>query len=152
MALPTAYTEKTFAEFLRRKIRGYAEVFHWDNTEAEGDYQDVINDTLRIYGVSSIDQATDIARLELLGLRAAWRAVVEYAATEYDYATVGESNSRSQLYKQAQERLADVEAAVAATIPEVAAASMPVIGIGSIRWRDDGYDLNPQRAAVVEVE
>lgn len=110
MAAPTSYTEATLKAYLNTALGAVAGVLGW--TVDAGDYDEIVNETLLVYDVTDIANATEIRKLRTLGRRELWRAVMTELATDYDYEVRGDSAKRSQAYAhaKAQFELADADA------------------------------------------
>lgn len=113
MALPTSYTEaalKTYAdgEHVLGKI---ADIFRW--TVAGGDYDEIVNDALGLYGENTIANITGVENVKKLRAAtrvAAWRAALQAATVYYDYRDMSGNNwTRSQLMKHIKDALALAE-------------------------------------------
>ncbi|MCC6490679.1 MAG: hypothetical protein IT364_24550 [Candidatus Hydrogenedentes bacterium] len=119
MAIPTSYTEATFAAYLHSELGPVASSLAW--TVDAGDYDEAVNDALLMYGVTDIAGITgaeNIQKLRLLGKLAAWRRVLEHTAGDHDFSADGASYSRSQVNQMAQERVQDLETRAAPYLDE----------------------------------
>lgn len=115
MAAPSSYTESTFKAYLHTVLGAVADVLGW--TTGDGDYDEVVNETLLAYGtddITSVSGRDNIRALRALGRAEAWRAVVVETATDFDFQADGGDYKRSQIHQQAVEALrrAEDEAAV----------------------------------------
>lgn len=108
MAAPASYTEATLATYMHTTLGAIAGALSW--TVAGNSYAEPVNEALLVYGVSDIAAATEIQKLRAIARREAWRAVVAGLAAMYNFATDGQSFSRSQMQAQALEALRIAEA------------------------------------------
>jgi hypothetical protein len=116
MAVPTAYTEDTLAEYMHSALREVATTLGF--APGDGDYDEAVNEALLAYGVTDIAEATQIAKLRTLARREAWRQAQSAAAARFDFSADGGDYSRSQLHKQITTNLerAEADAAPYATV------------------------------------
>lgn len=99
MTLPTAYTEATFTTYLHTVAGDVASVLGY--TIAGGDYAEIINEALFMYGVDDIADVTgrdNLRKLRVLGRLALWRQALNDASTRFDFAADGGDYKRSQLH------------------------------------------------------
>jgi hypothetical protein len=117
MSIPTAYTDKQLALYMRRVLGPTAESLGWDvaNDDA-GDYAEIVTDTLLAIGITDITEATDIEQIRAVARWQAWRWAADALATKFDLSTDGQSLSRSQLYEHA---VRSRDAAYAAAAPHL---------------------------------
>lgn len=102
MPVPTSYTEDTLADYMRTGVlRKTAEVLRWQVT---ADYQEAINQTLIDYGVTNIEDASDIVKLRVLARMNAWRSVTEANVPSYQATADGATFHRDQIYDHAKEQ------------------------------------------------
>ena len=109
MPIPSAYTEKTLAEYMHLMLGKTAQALdlHFGPDDA-GDYAQAVQDALLDYGaedIAAISGVDGIRKLRALAKVAAWRHVVNNFAAFYDTSADGASYTRSQLFKQAKESL-----------------------------------------------
>jgi len=110
MPVPTAYTEETLAIYMHEKLGNIAGVLGYSLDG--GSYNEAIIDTLIAYGVTSIDNATNIKKLRALALVEAWKMAVADLSTRHDFSADGGSYNRSQMFENASKAMesAQVEA------------------------------------------
>lgn len=112
MAVPTAYTETSLAEYMRVGVlRETADVLGWDTNQP---LAEAVTDTLIAYGVATVTTATNIPRLRALARVAAWQAAADATTGDYQFSSIGGTYNRQQMHSQAllQLELAQVAAAV----------------------------------------
>lgn len=107
MAIPTEYTEATLKAFMHSELREVAEVLGW--TVNAGSYDPIVDNTLELYGVSTITEAIDIKKLRLLARVALWRAVVTTVSLDYAFSADGGNFSRNQMVESARRTLQSLE-------------------------------------------
>jgi len=78
------------------------------------DYSIAVENALVAYGVTTVDQATDIAKLRAAAKVAAWGAAVTSLLTRYDFGSEQQSFRRSQMVATAKTQLARAESEAAA--------------------------------------
>lgn len=105
MAIPDRYSETTLAEFMLRELRSVAGELGWSDTNPDGDFQDAVDDTLVLYGVNDIDNASNIPKLRALARYAVWKAAQKDAASHTDFSADGGSFSEDQLYQHVTAQL-----------------------------------------------
>jgi hypothetical protein len=111
MPVATAYSEATLASYIDDALGPMADVLGWST--GANSYQVPISRTLRALGLSDVTTVTaaaDLAALEAVALREAWRLVVQHLATRYDISLDQQSLKRSQLQAMAKEALTLAEA------------------------------------------
>jgi len=123
---------------MHRQLHGIANELGWHNTTPEGDYYDPLNATLRVYGVSTIAAATDVAKLEALAVREVWRAAVSALTDRIDTTLSGQNLREQQMLANAERQLLRAEAAVA-IIPGITDSGAGTVGVGKIVFGDDPY-------------
>jgi hypothetical protein len=110
MAIPTTYTEAEFKAYLHTAMGAVATSLGW--TVAGGSYDEILNDTLAIYGTNDIAAVSSVnasVKLRELGKLAAWRQVVTETATDYNFSADGGKYDRSQVNEMARARVSDLE-------------------------------------------
>ncbi len=109
--LPATYNESTLANFMLAVTRDIAQKLAFTVSE----FQESVNDTLIAYGVETIGEATDAAKLRAIARVMAWRTIVEAASGEFDSSTDSGGGSvwqkRQQLQSNAESALKRAEAA-----------------------------------------
>lgn len=96
----------TLAEYLEGYLGGLADQLGWNSNS----YTFVVAEALRLYGVSSEDQATDLNKLYALARVALWEAVLREVSMDFDYSANGANFRRSQVYEQVRQNLEDARA------------------------------------------
>jgi hypothetical protein len=144
MPLATAYTESSLASYLDDALGPMAAVLNW-STSANS-YQVPISRAMRALGLSdvaTVTAAADLAALEAVATREAWRLVVQHLATRFDFSLDQQSLKRSQLQAMAKEALllaeGDVWVALAASGVTLVASGRASVQISSIDYRSDPY-------------
>lgn len=98
--MPPYATTDDFAQYLASTLGTAADDLGW--SIAARDYDAIIAAALKAYGVSTITLATDTAKLEALGQRELWRAVLAVSVTLVDTVSAsGESVKLSQIHERA---------------------------------------------------
>jgi hypothetical protein len=103
MPVPTSYTEETLIQFMHSTLAEMATVLGW--TVDGGHYDEAVVETLLVYGVSQIAEASDIRKLRACARVQVWQAVSNATAGDYDYEAEDVSYSRSQVHAQASAML-----------------------------------------------
>lgn len=105
MAVPASYTESQLAVYCLDILGPVATLLGW--TAYTPAVDEIVNETLFRYGVSSINDVTDINKLRVIARWQAWRVAVDYLANQYTIGMPGGGGqlTRSQLYANAKERL-----------------------------------------------
>lgn len=142
MPIPTAYTEKTLAEYMHTQLGKVAAALslHPDSDGA-GDYEEAVNDAILAYGAENLTGITgveNIRKIRALAMVAVWQVVVNNFAAYYDHSSDGASYNRDQLFKHAKESL-DLAKATAAQYDTQYFAT-----ITSIDRRQDPYAYRPE--------
>jgi hypothetical protein len=144
MPVATAYTESALASFMASAIGPVADVLGW-STSANS-YNLPISRAMRALGLSDVTTVTvaaDLAALEAVAIREAWRLVVQHLATRYDISLDQQSLKRSQLQAMAKEALilaeADVWVALAAPDVTLLASGRAAVTIHSLTYPGDPY-------------
>jgi len=132
MALPTSYTETTFADYLHGILSHTANALGW--SVAGGDYAEIVNDALLIAGVSDITTVAGAGPMRLLriaGQIALWQAVVAAFVGDYDFEADGGRYDRDQLFQHAKAMLAMARG-------QGVVAGLDVDGDGGTAWEVQG--------------
>lgn len=139
MALPAAYTETTFKEYLHALLNqgGFAGDLGW--SIAAGSYDEVVNDALLHYGaddITAISGSSNIHKMRVAGRVALWEAVVSATAHYRSASADGISSDLGRVHANAVAQLerAKNDAANAGLI----GATMAV-GITTVRTANDPY-------------
>ena len=106
MAIPTSYTEETLMDHMLSTTEAVAEIAGVDSYA----FEEAVNDTLTAYGAATIDLATNIAKLRALAKVEAWKTLITYLMTLYDFTADGASYKRSQMLAAAEAALSKAEA------------------------------------------
>jgi hypothetical protein len=69
------------------------------------DFTTAITDTLNVYGVATVEEATDQAKLFALAKVQAWQKVASEVALDYDFKDDTATYNRSQMYKMATDMM-----------------------------------------------
>lgn len=140
MPLPTSYTEATFSEYLDSELGPIANSLGWAAPNTD-DYNEVVNDTLLLYGESDIASITGLAniqKLRTLGMLSAWRRVVRFISGNFDFSSDGGTYSRSQAETMARNRVMELESEAAEWL-----------GINQIKMQRVEYPHSPYRDTVL---
>jgi hypothetical protein len=133
MPAPSSYSEGALAEYLVDDLGDVASALGWTTDTIQ--VVRAVYDTLRAYGVETIAEVEDMAKLEALGKRAVWRAAVKSLSTRYDIRAGDQTLNRSQMFKQvAETNLAQAEAEAAAYD-----TTSSVVRVGSVVHDEDPY-------------
>lgn len=112
MSIPDAYDNTALAGYMERAIGPLSGILELN--AADGSFDDAVQATLLAYGVDDAEQADDIRLLLAYADREVWRLARNHTVAYYDLrAPDGEQLSRSQIYRQATERLHEAERQVA---------------------------------------
>ena len=107
MTAPTAYTEKSLAEYMCAQLGDLSTILALTvGTADAGSLNEALNTTLLAYGVSDISAALDIAKLRALARVQAWQLAVDRLTALYDFSVDGGSYQRAQMVTQARFNLA----------------------------------------------
>jgi len=79
-------------------------------TKAGGSFDFVVSEAVRLYGVGSEVEATDLDKLYALSKVVLWETVLREISFDYDYSANGASFKRSQVYAQVKDNLEDARA------------------------------------------
>lgn len=126
MAIPSSYTEFSLAAYMLAVTGNVAAALGWDIEN----FDEAVNDALVAYGVSSIADATDIAKLRALAKVEAWRTAVNGTAADIEFSADGGTYKRNQMHEQALAALERAEAAAMAA--GYADSYAPAISMGSM--------------------
>lgn len=144
MPVATAYTESSLASYLDDALGPMADVLGW-STSANS-YNLPISRAMRALGLSDVTTVTapaDLAALEAVATREAWRLVVQHLATRYDISLDQQSLKRSQLQAMAKEALvlaeADTVLALAVSGVTLVASGRALVQVSSLDYPTDPY-------------
>lgn len=130
MALPSSYSEAELRAYMVTVTSNVAAALGW----SEANFAEAVNDTLALYGVTDIVEATDIPKLRTLAKVEAWRAVADATVADYQFSADGGSFSRQQLHQQAVAALERAEGdAVSRGYVDF---NTLTIGIGTVKHSD----------------
>lgn len=112
MSVPTTYDNLMLADYQERVIGPLAGIL--ELSVDSNSFEESVRNTLIAMDIDDAEGATDIPLLRAYAEREAWRLVRDYTVAYYDMRSPdGEQLSRSQIYRQATERLHDAEQRVA---------------------------------------
>lgn len=80
-----------------------AQQLEWTTSASSFDF--VMSEALRLYGVDTEAEATDLDKLYALSKVTLWEAVLREVSMDYDYSANGASFKRSQMVDQIKENL-----------------------------------------------
>lgn len=106
MAIPTSYTEYELSEYMLSVTAAVSASAGLDSLA----FDEAVNDVLTAYGEADIADVTDVAKLRALAKVEAWRTVIGYLMTAYDFSADGGSYKRSQMLTGAEKALERAEA------------------------------------------
>ena len=95
----------TLVNYLESYLGGLATQIGW--TTSGSSYDFTISETLRLYGVDSEAEATDLNKLYVIGKRVLWESILREVSFDYDYTANGASFKRSQMYDFIKQNLDD---------------------------------------------
>lgn len=139
MPVPAAYDEPQLAGYMMAVLGATADALDWDAS----DLDEAVLDSLILYGVSDITNATDIDKLRACARLALWRAVEAATAGNIDFAEDAQRFNDAQIHDHAvaQVKKARVEA--------VKFGVDHSIGVLRTRRRDDYYSYMSDQARKV---
>lgn len=105
MPIPASYTETSLRAYMLKTVGGLGTRLEMTT----GNFEEAVTSTLLAYGVTDIANATDLPKLRALADVEAWRVAWNEATGAYDFTADGSSFKRSDLAKQAKERLEAAE-------------------------------------------
>lgn len=109
MAPPTSYTEVTLTAWVQSELGLVGAELGWTDTASNGDFQHIVNSTMRKLGLSDIASATNMVLLEACARVEAWRAARNNLAVKADFAADGASFKDSQMHKMVCDALKSAE-------------------------------------------
>ncbi len=139
MAVPTSYTETELAEYAHATLGAVALALDW--SVPNGNYDEIVNDSLLAYGetdISLISGVDNIKKLRVLTKLYAWRAVAAISSADFDFSADGGRYSRSQIHAMALEALDLAEREAGQYDP------IYRIGIDSLDYKHDPYKYRPE--------
>lgn len=95
--IPAVYTDLTLAEYMETVTRNITAALGW----SADDFSEAVTDTMIAYGVTDLDDATDIPKLRALAKVEAWRTVVDGTAADFNFSADGGNYSREQVHDHA---------------------------------------------------
>jgi hypothetical protein len=156
MPVATSYSEATLAAYLDDALGPMADVLGW--SVGANSYNLPISRAMRALGLSDVTTVTaaaDLAALEAVALREAWRLVVQHLATRYDFSRDQQSLSRSQMQKMAKEALqiaeADTVLALAASGVTLVASGRASVTFDALDYPTDPYGVRADALGLAEV-
>jgi hypothetical protein len=106
MPAPTSYTEKSLAEFMHAELGRVATVLGYSVGASDaGAYAETVNETLLVYGATTIADASEIKKLRALARLEAWKKAVGDLTTMYKFSADGGSFERQQMFDQAKAKM-----------------------------------------------
>jgi len=106
MTPPTAYTEKTLADFMNAELGRVATLLAYAVGVADaGSYQEAVNETILRYGGAVIADLTDILKTRALARVEVWRKALNDLTTSYKFTASGSTFERETVFRQATENL-----------------------------------------------
>jgi hypothetical protein len=149
MAIPTAYTDLTLAQYMMDALEGVASALEWSTAS----FSEQIHDVLLAYGAASVPTATDIPKLRTLAAYYAWRKAY-YAGSHrwFDNSvsiTAGGTDRRNQqqIWEHVQAAYREAEAAASAYLLALGVsgqASGNVATVGRIAYINDPYRVDAE--------
>ncbi len=136
MPIPDHYSETDLKVWLHGTLGSLADLLNW--TVEDASYDQAIVDTLLLYGISDIADATDIAKLQALARVALFRNAELAAAGLVDHSVLGDSIRLSQALTSIR-KILDVAERQATSYGLVSASTVVVTGI---EYVDDPYLLH----------
>lgn len=133
MAPPTSYTEDELKTYLHARAGTVASLFGWST--AGGSYNNVVNDTLRAMGETTIT-GVDAGALEAVGRVKLWEFALEQLTTYYTFRADNEQYNRSDMHKML---LAALEIAQSDPTYLSNIASVGTVSIGTMNHTNDPY-------------
>lgn len=137
MAVPTSYTEDSFALYLHNVLDGVADVLSFSIDS--GSYDEVVNDVLIALDEDDITTIADIRGLRATGRYYVWKKAADKAATIYDFSVDKRSFKRNQIAEHIAERLAAAENDPHATIASNDSATIVTI---PLTYTQDPYNTD----------
>jgi hypothetical protein len=144
MPVATSYTEGSLASYLDDALGPMADVLGW--SVGGNSYNLPISRAMRALGLSDVTTVTaaaDLAALEAVATREAWRLAVQHLSTRYRFSVDQQSFDRPGMQAMAKEALALVEAdtvlALAASGVTLVASGRASVQVSSIDYPTDPY-------------
>lgn len=139
MPIPTIYGETDLKVFMERAIITLSDVLQW--SIMDGDYDQAVTDTLLLYGVTDVADATDIGKLQAYARVAVLRNA-EFAATGLvDQTVLGDSAKLSQIQDLIRAALAVAERQASSSYGLVTAATVVVT---PVLYTDDPFTIQAE--------
>ena len=90
-------------DYLHSYLGSIATQLSWTTSGSSYDFS--VSEALRIYGVTTEAEATDLNKLYAFAKMCLWDSVLREISFDYDYSANGASFKRSQLYDRVKENL-----------------------------------------------
>lgn len=133
MPVPSAYTETELSQFMIDTLGDVASVI---NRTSIGDYEEEVIDALLLYGVTTVADASNIAKIRACAKVAAWRKALTNLITRYNFQTDQQRFERIEMAKMARNALLMAE--------EEAASHGAILGstveVGAFSFPEGAYD------------
>lgn len=139
MALPAGYSELTLAQYMHGSLGATAALLGWDEPDESvtAPYDEAVNDALLLYGVSDIDQATEIKKIRIAARLAIWQRVLDWSYSLNDFSTDGDSFKFSGIKDAAMKRVKALEQEAAGV--GITTGAAPTLRIYDMVYPDDPY-------------
>ncbi len=124
MALPTSYTDLTLAAFMQDELKAVATALGWT---AAASYDEAVNETVLVYGVTDIVLSTNILKLRALARVQAWHAAAAATAGDFNFQADGGRYDRSQMHEHCQRMLALTELEAEPYLTRASAVVSPIV-------------------------
>ena len=134
MAAPSSYTEESLAQFMLDVLGEVANVLGIDSTT---NFDEEVSDSLLLYGVDDIADATDIRKLRACARYSAWRKAYSQFVTKFTFQTDQQRFERSDMGKAARTQLALVES----DLVSLGVVTYPAIETGLFVFPEDPYEV-----------
>lgn len=134
MAVPTLYDQTTLVDYLHLTLGETADVLGWN--AADDRFVEIVNDALVRYGVSDLDEATNIPKLRALARVALWSAVTAATVGYYSFSIDQQSTSLKHIPENARAMLEAAER-------DAAQFDVPVVQLSPVRHLHDPYRYFP---------
>jgi hypothetical protein len=102
MALPAAYDETTLSELIIVWLGPTATALEWET--GSDTLSEVVNETLLAYGVATMAESTDIAKVRAIARWQAWRAAADALASQFNQTIGDQSLQLKALFDHAEKQ------------------------------------------------
>jgi hypothetical protein len=133
ITVPASYTDSTLGQFM---VTVLGETGVTLGLTYPDDFDEIVEDTLVLYGVRTVAEATDIKKLRKLAELSAWRRALSVVVGDYDFSDAGVSYKRSQIYDHIKN---NIELLLKQAIPLI---SDYYIVASKIDWKNDPYEYH----------